>query len=238
MALAASQPSASAPPPELHSGQDVVAWKREYNIRQREADWKRRQDELLTKKQVEWQIECCERENRIASARECRRREELEGRVEQRHHEIDSRYKERCRNSEIEKREKAWEDRENTRLMARNRETKRLAAEASERRANLKVQLCDQLRQDAADRSDKQKKDNELNQKRQENIRRREEERKRKAADRAQELKQDATAKSHMTVSGFIERTVPVDSTLVSILTQRAVDPQYSHFGASPTGIL
>merc|ERR1719181_2040792 len=103
----------TAPPPELHSEQDMLAWKREYNIRQREADWKRRQDELLTQKRVAWEIERCERENRLAAARETRRREELEKRVQDQHLELDRRYKDRRREVEIDKREKTWEGTEN-----------------------------------------------------------------------------------------------------------------------------
>merc|ERR1719183_2818214 len=112
-----SEGKSTAPPPELHSEQDMLAWKREYNIRQREADWKRRQDELLTQKRVSWEIEKCERNNRLAAARETRRREELEKRVHDQHVELDRRYKDRCREVEIERREKAWEKKENEQLV-------------------------------------------------------------------------------------------------------------------------
>merc|ERR1719440_2106834 len=107
----------TAPPPELQSEQDMLAWKREYNIRQRETEWKRRQDELLTQKRVTWEIERCERENRLAAARETRRREELEKRVHDQHVELDRRYKDRCREVEMDRREKVWEKRENARLI-------------------------------------------------------------------------------------------------------------------------
>merc|ERR1719267_482592 len=109
--------ASTMPPPELHSEQDMLSWKREYNIRQRDADWKRRQDELLTQKRVSWEIERCERENRLAAARETRRREELEKRVHDQHIELDRRYKDRCREVEIDRREKRWEERENGKLV-------------------------------------------------------------------------------------------------------------------------
>merc|ERR1719454_928854 len=114
----------TAPPPELHSEQDMLAWKREYNIRQREADWKRRQDELLTQKRVAWEIERCERENRLAAARETRRREELEKRGHDQHVELDTRYKDRCRDVEIDRRGKMWEAKENARLIDMQKEAK------------------------------------------------------------------------------------------------------------------
>merc|ERR1719386_296877 len=114
----------TAPPPELHSEQDMLAWKREYNIRQRETDWKRRQDELLTQKRVAWEIQSCERENRLAAAKETRRREELEKHVADQHLELDRRYKDRCREVEIDRRNKEWEKKENMRLMYMQQEAK------------------------------------------------------------------------------------------------------------------
>merc|ERR1719188_2553607 len=137
------QSQSSAPPPELHSGQDMLAWKREYNIRQREADWKRRQEELLTQKQVAWQIERCERENQLTSARESRLREALERRVYERHVDVDRKYKERCRNVEIEKRKAAWEERENTRLINMHRSAKETAAAQEEALAAEKAKQCE-----------------------------------------------------------------------------------------------
>merc|ERR1719408_1051542 len=127
------------PPPELRSEQDMLAWKREYNIRQREADWKRRQDELLTQKRVAWEIERCERENRLAAARETRRREELEKRVQDQHVELDRRYKDRCREVEIDGREKAWEKKENGRLMEMQKEAKENQAFSAQKRADEKI---------------------------------------------------------------------------------------------------
>mmetsp|Transcript_62053 Transcript_62053/g.108640 ORF Transcript_62053/g.108640 Transcript_62053/m.108640 type:complete len:234 (-) Transcript_62053:60-761(-) len=213
----------NAPPPELHSEQDMLAWKREYNIRQREADWKRKQDELLTQKRVAWEIERCERENRLAAARETRRREELEARVYQQHTEIDRRYKERCRDVEIDRREKAWEEKENNRLITMHQDHIENTQTCESKRASEKERRCEEMRNAAAERAAKKQRDLELNAKREANIKAREAERQARAAEEAKQLKTDSVAKSKAIVSTFTERTVPVDTTLVSILTQAPI---------------
>ena len=38
--------------PEHQTEVDRLAWKRDFNIRQREAEWRRKQDEILIQKQV------------------------------------------------------------------------------------------------------------------------------------------------------------------------------------------
>lgn len=211
---------AAAPPAEL-AAVDQLAWRREYNIRQREADWKVRQEEWLSQKRVVWEIERCERESRIACARENRRKEELEARVAQRHFEVDCRYKERCRTGEIQKRDQAWEQQENERLVEMNR-TAREEKEAREAaRLDEKAARCRELREAACDKAEKLRRAAELEQRRQENIRKREEERNKKASEEARRLKSDALAQSHALVSQFTDKTVPREPTLVSILTQR-----------------
>merc|ERR1711920_397301 len=120
------------------------------NIRQREADWRRRQEELLAQKQVAWQIQKCERDNRLTSARETRRRQELERRVYQRHLEIDRRYKERCRNLGIEKRESEWELQENARLTTLHAEAKEQSDARCTALAEEKARKCEEFRQETA----------------------------------------------------------------------------------------
>jgi len=218
---AAPQITVGAPPPELHSGQDMLAWKREYNIRQREADWKRRQEENLTQKQVAWQIEGCERENRLQSSREARKREELEKRVYRKHLDVDRKYKERCRNVEIERRGQAWEDKENTRLVAMHKEAKQASEERDAGLSANKAKHCQDLRQAASDRAERRRRQEEIDAKREANIKRKEAERQAKAAEGAQKLKEDAIAKSNMIVANFTDRAVTTSPMLVSVLAQR-----------------
>merc|ERR1712176_621050 len=114
-----------------------------------------RQEEILMQKQVQWEIIGCERENRLASAREARRREELESRVLTRHVEIDRRYKERCRAVEIDKRNKSWQEKENTRLIKMHNDAKAEEEQREEANKSEKARLCDEMRSAAADRAAK-----------------------------------------------------------------------------------
>lgn len=228
----------SNPPPELHSEQDMLAWKREYNIRQREADWRRRQDELLTQKQVAWEIERCECANRLASAREIRRKEQLEEKVFERHIEVDRKHKERSREVAITAKAKTWEQKENARLVEDHKRAKADDAEKGEARTAERQRRCDDLRAAAAERAETKKRNMEINRNREENIRRRDAERQAKSAENAQKLKIDDTAKAQEVVGSFVERTVPIESSCVSILGQTPIGSHYSHFGASATAIL
>merc|ERR1712139_361092 len=99
--------------PELHSEQDMLAWKREYNIRQREADWKKRQDEALMQKQVAWEVAKLEKDNRLAAAGEATRRRRLEQKIRVKHEQVEREYCERCREIEIKKRAEDWENKTN-----------------------------------------------------------------------------------------------------------------------------
>eukprot|EP00747_Dinoflagellata_sp_TGD_P166370 gnl/TRDRNA2_/TRDRNA2_189058_c0_seq1.p1 gnl/TRDRNA2_/TRDRNA2_189058_c0~~gnl/TRDRNA2_/TRDRNA2_189058_c0_seq1.p1 ORF type:complete len:251 (+),score=65.76 gnl/TRDRNA2_/TRDRNA2_189058_c0_seq1:68-820(+) len=238
-ALRDSRPSKVAGEmPELHSEHDILSWRREYNIRQREADWKRRQDELLTQKQISWEIERCERQNRLASARETQRREKLEERVCERHAEVDRAYKDRCREAAIQKRTDAWVQRKTAEVSDMVRSSKEDMKAKAAQRAREKAEKCDALQAEASKRAFTAIQNEELNKKREENIKKAEAARQARAEEKARALKVDAVAKHEGTVSRFTERTVPCESTLVSILTQQSVGSHYSHFGASAAAIL
>lgn len=228
----------TAPPPELHSEQDMLAWKREYNIRQREADWKRRQDELLTQKRVAWEIERCERENRLAAARETRRREELEKRVQDQHLELDRRYKDRRREVEIDKRCVTWEKNENGRLMEMQKDAKENEVVGSTKRADEKLQRCEDMRNAASERAAKAKFNAELNAKREAKIREKEAQRQMRAAEEATQLKSASAAKSKAVVTAFTERTIPADGPLTSVLVQHPVTGPRGQLGPTPGSIL
>merc|ERR1719281_855707 len=88
--------------------QDVLNWKREHNIRTREAEWKKSQDEMLMQKQVSWEVLRLEKENRLAAAREAARRKHCEERLRVKQEEVEREYKDRCREVAIEKRTHHW----------------------------------------------------------------------------------------------------------------------------------
>lgn len=233
-----NQQSIAVPPPELHGEQEMLAWKREYNIRQREADWKRRQDELLTQKRVAWGIETCERENRLAAARETRRRQELEKRVQEQHCKLDRRHKDRCRQVEIDKKEQAWEKSENATLLQMHIDSKDVEQVSEQRRADEKFQRCMTLRDNSSEKATKEKRNAELNAKREENLKLREAQRQLRAAEEAKQLKCDAVAKSKAVVRAFTERTIPGDTALISCLSQFPVTGPRGQLGPTAGSIL
>merc|ERR1719359_1024301 len=89
---------------ELHSQTEMLTWKREYNIRRREAQWQRRQEDALLEKQVSWELARLDRENR------------LEVRVARKHKEVERDYRNRCREAKIRGRVEKREQEETERI--------------------------------------------------------------------------------------------------------------------------
>lgn len=184
-------------------------------------------------------LEChCERENRLASARETRRREELEKRVQDQHLDLDRRYKDRCRDVEIDGREKLWEKSENGRLMQMQKEAKENQAISENKRGEEKVQRCEDMRNAASERAAKARRNAELNAKREESMKAKESERQMRAADEAKQLKSATPAKSRAVVTAFTERTVGADTSSVSALSQCPVTGPRGQLGPTVGSIL
>merc|ERR1719146_264646 len=111
-------PGAAGAAHEIHSTAEMLAWKREYNIRRREAQWQRRQEDALLEKQVGWELMRLDRENRLEVARESARRRALEERVAMKHKEVERDYRNRCREAKIRDRTAKWENEETERIAA------------------------------------------------------------------------------------------------------------------------
>jgi len=109
---------AAGPQFEAHSATEMLAWKREYNIRRREAQWKRRQEDALLEKQVGWELQRLDRENRLEVAREAARRKALEERVYRKHKQVESDYRNRCREAKIREREERWQKEKSDKIKA------------------------------------------------------------------------------------------------------------------------
>merc|ERR1719265_457847 len=103
-------PAATGTAHEVHSTAEMLAWKREYNIRRREAQWQRRQEDALLEKQVAWELQRLDRENWLEVARESARRKALEARVMLKHKQIERDYRSRCRDQRIRARQEKWEE--------------------------------------------------------------------------------------------------------------------------------
>merc|ERR1719262_1743727 len=90
------------PDAEYSTDQDVLNWKREHNIRTREAEWKKRQDEMLMQKQVSWEVLRLEKENRLPCCCEAARRKHCEERLRVKQEDVEREYRERCREVAID----------------------------------------------------------------------------------------------------------------------------------------
>lgn len=204
--------------PELRSEQDMRAWKREYNIRLREAEWKKRQDELLMQKQVSWEVEKLEKENRLCAAREAARRKNLEQRVQKKHKQVEREYQEKCRNIEIKKRKEEWEKRRTTEILEHVSSAKQEKQEREGKQDLRKQAIEDQMRKSASLRFEKKLAEQEMNALREQKIKEKEELRRQKEAERAKNLKKDALAEKSARVSNFAQQQLPMRSVLVSML--------------------
>jgi hypothetical protein len=206
--------------PELHSEQDMLAWKREYNIRQREADWKKRQDEVLMQKQVAWEVAKLEKENRLAAAREGFRRQRLEDKIKVRHEQVQREYCDRCRTIEVENRFKKWEDKENKQICDQVKSSKQEAMVLEAQRGSEKSLTFSKLREAAQLRTDKKQADADKNAQREENMRKKELARQQRELERTKALKKDDLAERAQRVAQFTDKQIQVSSSLASILTQ------------------
>merc|ERR1711879_1066576 len=128
---------------------------------------------------------------------------------------IDHRYKERCREAAIQKREETFECKENERLVTMHRRAQHEKLAKEQEQVTRKAELYEDLRKEAADRSAKKKEQDALNLKREQNIREKEEERKRRAAEQAKALKVDSVAISHQIVNTFTAKTIQGDDLMV-----------------------
>lgn len=206
--------------PELHSEQDMLAWKREYNIRQREADWKKRQDEVLMQKQVAWEVANLEKENRLAAAREAARRQHLEKKICVRHEDVQREYNDRCRTIEIQNRAKNWETEKNKKIVSDMNAAKKEVILLEAQRSSEKGANFTQLKKDAHLRADKKQADDAKNTQREENIRKKELARQQRELERTTALKKDNLAERAQRVNKFTDKQILVSSSLASILTQ------------------
>lgn len=205
--------------PELRSEQDMRAWKREYNIRQRDAEWKKRQDELLMQKQVSWEVEKLEKENRLAAAREGARRRHLEGRVLKKHLQVEREYQEKCRSIEISRRKEEWQQRRTSEVLDQVSTSQAEREATAEKLHAAKDAVAAEMRESCGARAEKKASEMEMNQIRERKIKEREEARRAREAGRAKELKRDAVAQKSARVSDFAQKQVPMSSVLVSMLS-------------------
>eukprot|EP00746_Dinoflagellata_sp_MGD_P118085 gnl/MRDRNA2_/MRDRNA2_54131_c0_seq1.p1 gnl/MRDRNA2_/MRDRNA2_54131_c0~~gnl/MRDRNA2_/MRDRNA2_54131_c0_seq1.p1 ORF type:complete len:284 (+),score=85.58 gnl/MRDRNA2_/MRDRNA2_54131_c0_seq1:74-925(+) len=183
-----------APDFDQASDEDVLNWKREHNIRTREAEWKKRQDEMLMQKQVSWEVLRLEKENRLAAAREAARRKHCEERLRVKQEEVEREYRERCREVAIDKRTQHWLTTNNEKNCAYVNSWKEKLQQDDQQRLSNKEHRAQELLEATTKKAEQTQQDAELEGCREDNINKRDIERQSREADRTRKLKADAVA--------------------------------------------
>jgi len=205
--------------PDIQSEEDMLSWKREYAIRDREAEWKKRQDERLMQKQVSWEVHRLEKENRLAAAREAARRKHCEERLALKHNAVEREYKERCRDIAISKRTEHWDKAENDRLY-------RYVTEAREKEEQKATKLCEdkerrakELLEATTQKAEVERQEAELAEHREHLIKQREDARQTAAVERTKKLKLDADAEKAKRQARYAhENPYPIKSVLRTVI--------------------
>lgn len=184
--------SGGVPDGDGFTDEDLLNYRRENNIRQRDTDWKKRQDETLMQKQVSWEVLRLEKENRLAAAREAARRKHCEERLKSKQEEVEREYRERCRDIAIEKRTHRWASTNNEKLCAYVTECKEKEGMKQQQGLDNKQSRAEALLAATMQKAEKGKQDAERESRREQNTKTREAERQSREADRVRKLKADA----------------------------------------------
>eukprot|EP00744_Colponema_vietnamica_P008488 GILI01012103.1.p1 GENE.GILI01012103.1~~GILI01012103.1.p1 ORF type:complete len:350 (-),score=96.98 GILI01012103.1:200-1249(-) len=107
-ALVAPDPAAQL----FESEEQRIKWKRDFNIRQREARWRAQQEEILLQKRMTYELDKLEKANRIAAAKEDYKRQLLEAKVKSRQVELENEYMNRVRGIAISRKEERRREQE------------------------------------------------------------------------------------------------------------------------------
>jgi hypothetical protein len=146
-------------PAKEHSSKEVIEWKRNVNIEQRELKYLEEQEEKQHERIQRWELERLERENLTAAARERKNRAFHKEVALRKATEAEQDYREKMREIKLNQKEAGWqkkegakakevidrtkfEERETERLLTEVRDAKnaRLMVEASDRAADIKRQ--------------------------------------------------------------------------------------------------
>merc|ERR1719454_2707390 len=166
--------------PKEHTGKDVIEWKRNVNIEQRELAYLESQEAKQQERVQKWELERIERENLTAAARERKQRAFHKDVALKKANEADKDYREKMREIKINQREAKWSEKETARALEvtertkfEERETERLLQEVRDRK-------LPELAMEAFQRADELKKEKEADDLREKNIKSREHVRKTK----------------------------------------------------------
>merc|ERR1719454_1589610 len=163
-----------------HTGKDVTEWKRNVNIEQRELAYLEKQELAQQERIQKWELERIERENLTAAARERKQRAFHKDVALKKANEAEKDYREKMREIKINQREAKWSEKETARALevtertkSEERETERLLQEVRDRKLS-------ELAMEAFQRADEIKKQKEMDDLRDKNIKNKEHVRKTK----------------------------------------------------------
>merc|ERR1719321_473360 len=124
-----------------HTGKDVIEWKRNVNIEQRELAYLEAQEIKQQERVQKWELERIERENLTAAARERKQRAFHKDVALKKANEAEKDYREKMREIKINQRESKWSEKETARALDitertkfEERETERLLQEVRDKK--------------------------------------------------------------------------------------------------------
>jgi hypothetical protein len=196
-----------------HTGKDVIEWKRNVNIEQRELAYLEAQEAKQQERIQKWELERIERENLTAAARERKQRAFHKDVAQRKAHEAEKDYREKMREIKINQRESKWSERETNhaleiveRTKFEERETERLLNEVRDKKLS-------ELAMAAFQRAEAVKKQQEKDALREKNIAARDDARTKKDLTRMRRVLQDFRDELGHEIPN---QEVPMKSTLVA----------------------
>lgn len=191
--------------------------KREYNIRQREKIYEKKQKEALTKKNVAFEQKLAEEAAKEAKHLEAQRRVATEQQLKKKTAQVENEYRERCREVKIAKKAEAWSARANQQIREICEDAGNEDRERQEVRRGLKDKVNQNWKDKAYQRGLEAHKLELLEEQRDSIITSKESMRREKELMRIEKLKAEQSAELEEAM--YSQSAVPLKSTLVASLT-------------------
>lgn len=209
---------------EVHGMNEVIDWKRNVNIEQKELKFLARAEAEMKERAAKWELERVERENATAAAREKKKQAFQKEYSTRKHQEAELDYKSKMRTLNIHKKEEKWKKSEAKRAVQisekakfEERETARILSEVKERKN-------DKLAKEADDRAARKAELKALDEQREKAIAAREKARRERELKRVQKIQEDFEKELDAACQEPNETGVPMKSLLVKAVHAPAVD--------------
>lgn len=212
------RPSRARPPKMADEGNDEdLEWKREYNIRQREREYERKQKEVAEKKNKALEQKKAEESALEKKRMEAIRKQAVEAQTRKKTAAVENEYRERCREVKIAKRMDNWKQRSEEMIRHLIEDFSQEERERHDTKLRLKEEKNERLREAAYNKGLEKHKLEILEAQREQVFRVKEQMRKEKELMRVEKLKAEQHAE--IEEAAYSQTTVPLKSTLVASLT-------------------